>query len=206
MKPKFIYFDVGGVAVLDFSKTEKWQQMLDDLKLLKENQEEVSRLWDKHAGEICTGRDTDEVAEEIFANLQPPFQLPANYSMLEDFVARFEKNEELLKIIEELKENYSVGLLTNMYPRMLEKIFERGLLPANIWDVVVDSSELKMKKPDLDIYQYAQEAAGVKPEEILFLDNTEGHLEVPSELGWQTMLYDPGDVASSSKQFLSFLA
>lgn len=35
-KIKFIYFDVGGVVILDYSKTNKWNEMLTDLGIPEE--------------------------------------------------------------------------------------------------------------------------------------------------------------------------
>jgi len=32
---KFIYFDVGGVAILDFSKTNKWKEITKALEINK---------------------------------------------------------------------------------------------------------------------------------------------------------------------------
>lgn len=77
-----------------------------------------------------------------------------------------------------------------MYPGMLEAIRQKGLLPNIAWEVVVDSSEVGFCKPNSEIYELAQDRAGVKPEEILFVDNTRENIEAAKRLGWQAVLYE----------------
>lgn len=186
---KFIYFDVGGVAVVDFSGNDKWNQMISELGIPEEKREEFRNLWKKGEGELCIGsKSTEELAGELAEKIG--FELEPGYRMLDDFVARFERNAALCDLLDKIKDNYRFGLLTNMYPGMLDKIVEAKLLPDVKWDVVIDSTIVKMQKPNQDIYKYAQELTNLAPEEILFVENTEGNLIIPKELGWQTFLYN----------------
>lgn len=67
---KFIYLDVGGVAILDFSKTNKWDRIATDLGLKGKIKEEFFELFDKYEGNICLGQDTEEfVASELQATV-----------------------------------------------------------------------------------------------------------------------------------------
>ncbi len=60
------------------------------------------------------------------------------------------------------------------------------------WDVVVDSSVVKLQKNGPEIFKLAQKLCKIEnPEEILFVDNSESKLVHAEKLDWQTFLYDP---------------
>lgn len=195
---EFIYFDVGGVLVLDFSKTNKWNQMLDDLNIPVEKREQFERLFDEFEVQICNGRNINDFIAA--AQKQLEIRFPQNYDMTSDFVNRFEPNLALGKIIKKLSDKYRLGLLTNMYPRMLDLITQEGLLPNAEWNAVVDSSVIKLSKPQLEIFKFAEAQAGVEANKILFVDNSKSHIEAATSLGWQTLLYDPKNLEESNQE------
>lgn len=196
-KIKFIYFDVGGVAILDFSKTNKWNEMLSDLGISDQIKDRFDELFDFHEKKICIGEDINIFVNEARSNLGINF--PPNYNMTADFVSRFEKNSNMLELLDNLKGKYRLGLLTGQYPNMLNLIFEKGLLPRDIWDVIIDSSVEGVTKPDPKIYEIAEKRASVKPNEILFIDNKASLLELPKERGWNVFEYDPATPEESTK-------
>lgn len=193
----FIYFDVGGVLALDFSKNNKWKQMLEDLGVSGQKRTRFEQLFDKYEPEICIGRAIEEFVAEAQKELDINF--PPNYSMTRDFVDRFEPNEGLYNIVEKLSKDYSLGLLTNMYPGMLELIKLKGLLPEVDWDIVVDSSIEGVRKPQEKIFELSEQRAKVRPEQILFIENTQRHIDAAKQRGWNTLLYDPGSLEKSNK-------
>lgn len=197
-KIEFIYFDVGGVVILDFSKTNKWNQMLDDLSIPVEKRDSFEKLFDEFEVQICNGRDIDDFITAAKEQLEIGF--PQNYDMTADFVSRFEPNLTLGNITRKLADKYHLGLLTNMYPRMLDMIQQKGLLPSVQWDVVVDSSVVKLSKPQLEIFKFAEAQAGVEVNKILFVDNSKSHIEAAANLGWQTLLYDPKNLEVSNQE------
>lgn len=193
----FIYLDVGGVAILDFSKTKKWEEMLDDLEVPTNIRKEFGDLFSRHETEICIGRPVDDFI--VAAQTELGFNFPEGYSMLDDFVDRFEPNPSLGVLVKELSRDYRFGLLTNMYPGMLNAINQRKLLPEIEWEVIIDSSIVEARKPQDKIYEIAEEQANVTPEVILFVENSQMHIDAAKERGWQTLLYDPSKVAESNK-------
>ena len=201
-KIKFIYFDIGGVMIKDFSETDKWNQMTTKWKIFGERKKDIDAFFYNVEKEVCKGRDIDDflpILKNVFE-----IKVPKNYSILKEFVDRFEKNEGIWKIAENCQKKYEVGLLTAMYPRMFSSIKRRGLLPK-IDFVIVDSSIEKCTKPDKEIYEIAQERAKVKAEEILFVDNKEKNLVVPKGMGWKTFLFDSRDYEKSNKELEKFL-
>ncbi len=176
----FVYFDVGGVVIKDFSATDKFKQLNGDLNLTEE-------FWNEHERDICLNK------------------YPIEPSIVDEFVKRFEKNESIWPVIEEAKKYFRIGLLTNMYPGMFAGIKNKGLLPNIDWEIIIDSSIEGVAKPNLDIYQLAQTRTKLKPEELLFIDNAQKNLDAPKSLGWQTFYYDSHDYEQSSKNLLEYI-
>lgn len=193
---KFVYLDVGGVAIKDFSKNDKWEEMQKDMGVNESNRKEFEAWWQKYEKRICIDLDLDTKLKELGAL---GIKIEPKYSIVGDFVSRFEANKSLWPIIVEAKSRGGVGLLTNLYPRMYDLITKAGLWPAVSWDTIVDSSVEKCQKPDRKIFEIAQERCETKPQQILFVDNTRGHLEAAKKMGWQTFYYDSADYEKSSQ-------
>ena len=202
-KIKFIYFDVGGVVILDYSKTNKWNEMLEDLGVSEEMKPMFNQLFEKHEHKICVGEDINIFIEETTKNLG--FTFPSNYNMAQDFVNRFEINKSISKLIKKLKGEFKIGLLTNQYPNMLDMITKKGLMPKVKWNVVIDSSVEKMRKPNLEIYLLAENEARVNPESILFVDNKSNLLKVAKQRKWITFEYDPSNPEASTTKLQKFI-
>ncbi|NCO12567.1 MAG: hypothetical protein COZ34_02685 [Candidatus Pacebacteria bacterium CG_4_10_14_3_um_filter_34_15] len=200
---KFIYFDVGGVLLLDFSNTNKWSKMKSDLGITKDNEKMFDLIWLKYRDKICIDCDIDTIVHELRKTIN--LSIPNEYSMLEDFVKRFDKNPYMWAAIEIVKQKFKIGLLTNMYPRMLELIQSSKLLPNISWNTIIDSSKVGYQKPDNKIFELAEKLSGVKPEEILFVENTSEHTEAAKQKGWNVFLYDDQNPKISSEKLLEIL-
>lgn len=182
---KFVYFDLGGVVNKDFSASNKWEIMKNDFGV---NTPEFESWFDIKEGELCEGKVSFDL------------HYKNKVITLNDFVSRFEKNETIWPVIKDFRSKYKIGLLTNMYPGMLEAIFKSGVMPEIEWDVIVDSSVFGFKKPNIEIYEIAEEKSGFSGEEILFIDNTNKNLDTANTLGWKTHLYDSSDYVLSTQK------
>lgn len=200
---KFVYFDVGGVVIKDFSGTNKWEELKTGMGIKPEQAEAFNEIFDKYEPEVCIGRDVETLVPMLKEKLG--LELSDDYSFLHDFVDRFEKNESIWPIIEKLKGKYNLGLLTNMYPNMLDAIYKAGLMPNVAWNVVIDSSIEKVRKPQTEIFQLAQDKSGFRGEEILFIDNGAKHVDAAKKFGWQGFVYDPTNTEKSNKDLEAIL-
>ncbi len=192
----FVYFDVGGVVDLDFSGTNKWKELQEGIGVNEQNRSAYEAVWNRHVKDICIGYDVDTLIPSLITEVG--LNLPSDYSFLQDFVNRFEPNPSIIPVIEKIKETHRVGLLTNMYPRMFPLIQEQGLLPSIEWSVVIDSSIVGLQKPDPKIFELAEEKAGVRGDQIFFVENSPEHIEAAKALGWHTFLYDSTSPEESS--------
>ncbi|KKR67060.1 MAG: HAD-superfamily hydrolase, subfamily IA, variant 3 family protein [Microgenomates group bacterium GW2011_GWA2_40_6] len=198
---KFVYFDVGGVVELDFSGTNKWEELKKEIGVTPELRDEYDKLWSEIEKRLCVDLDADVFFEQIKKHFQ--LNTPSDYSfLLNGFVNRFETNPSIWPAIQEISQKCPVGLLTNMYVNMFPAIQKRGLLPPVVWRQIIDSSVVKLRKPDLEIYHLAQKRANVPDSEILFIDNQPKNLDPARDLGWQTFLYDPANSKNSNQKLL----
>ncbi|MEI6690292.1 MAG: hypothetical protein WCL07_00920 [bacterium] len=203
-KISFVYFDVGGVLIKDFSATNKWQEMKQFLGVPPDKDQLCDQLYDKYEPAANEGKiDIDSLMPELEQKLDIKF--PPNFSLRGYMTSKFSPNLSLWPILDSLQPKYKLGLLTNMYPNLLVGIEERGLLPSTVWDQIVDSSIAHAYKPELEIYNIAQASAGVPHNEILFIDNLSENLEPAKSLGWTTFLYDPRNYEESSQALATFL-
>lgn len=200
---KFIYLDLGGVAILDFSGTNKWNEMMDGIGIPEVQRDNFKKLFKKHEPSLLIGGNPDNFIRAVETEIDIKF--PENYSLIDDFVDRFEPNYSIQAFLDQNKDKYKFGLLTNAYKEMLSKIISRGILPKVEWERIVDSSEVGMQKPDLEIYELATKLSGVTPNEILFVDNKEENLINPPKLGWNVFYYDSNNIQQSNKNLINLL-
>ena len=81
---------------------------------------------------------------------------------------------------------YRLGICTNNFAEV--GTAWRGQLPMEIFDAVVASCEVGVRKPDPEMYEHVTSALGVRPEATVLLDDFEGNVEGARAAGWQAVL------------------
>ncbi len=90
---------------------------------------------------------------------------------------------------------FKTALLTNI-SREGEAIFSKLFPVDELFDVVIDSSKVGMRKPDPEIYRLTCSRLGLTPERCLFIDDLLCNIEAANALGMQTIqCLDPVAVA-----------
>lgn len=202
-KISFVYFDVGGVAIQDFSDSPKWDSMMDAMGIPASRRAEFDEYYHTLDTKFCLGEHEDNYLSQMSAQFN--LKLPDGFSMRGYFIDHFDKNKDLWPIIIKLAHTTKIGLLTDQYPGMLDQIITKKLFPPVVWDAIVDSTLVGYRKPAPEIYQIAQDRAGVPPQEILFIDNREKNLVPARELSWQTFLYDSSNYDQANLNLAKFL-
>src|ERR671924_273856 len=108
---KFVYFDVGGVVINDFSGTNNWSEFKKEIGINENSAQNFELLWDKLENEICIGKDINSIIPGLNTHLG--LKIDTKYDLLHSFVGRFRRNESIWPVIREVNMNYSIGLLTN---------------------------------------------------------------------------------------------
>jgi putative hydrolase of the HAD superfamily len=87
---------------------------------------------------------------------------------------RIRPNTEMIDAAKRIHAHYKVGLLTN---NVKEWGGWRDLYPVDLFDFVVDSSEVGVRKPDPKIYHLACDGLGVAPHRAAFVDDIDINVE-----------------------------
>ena len=85
-------------------------------------------------------------------------------------------------------EGYLVGLLTNNIKEYGDAW--RATIPVEIFDDVVDSSVVGLRKPDARIFLMAADRLGVTPQECVFLDDVDSNIAGAEAVGMTGILVD----------------
>jgi epoxide hydrolase-like predicted phosphatase len=105
-------------------------------------------------------------------------------------------NEPMIELMRSLRDRgYRMALLTNNV-REWEPLW-RSMLPVDeIFEVVVDSAFVGMRKPEPEIYELTLERiGGVAPQAALFIDDIEVNCDAARELGMQAVHYREAEQA-----------
>lgn len=102
-----------------------------------------------------------------------------------------------LEQLRQLKKQYGIYMLSNTNPimwhsRIAEEFRQEGMEREDYFDGIVTSFEARSIKPDAKIFHTVVENLGIKPEETLFLDDSQKNLDAASALGFHTLLVAPG--------------
>ena len=89
-------------------------------------------------------------------------------------------NQEMIDVVKRIGAHYKVGLLTN---NVKEWGGWRDLYPTDLFEIVIDSSEVGIRKPDPAIYRLACEKLGVSPGRTAFVDDIETNVKGAREVG-----------------------
>ncbi len=100
-----------------------------------------------------------------------------------------------IDLLLELKKKYRLLLLSNTNPIHIEisavnEFARYGLKVEDIFEKCYYSYDMKMAKPDAEIFEALLADAGVKPEECLFLDDGQKNIDQAMKLGIRSYLVD----------------
>lgn len=113
---------------------------------------------------------------------------------MHDFAERYwgalGRNDALVEHLRGVRRaGYRMGLLTNNVREWAPRW--RAMLPMEeLFDDVVDSAEVALRKPDPAIYALAADRLGVRGTEIVFLDDFESNCAAARAAGWTAVRFD----------------
>jgi putative hydrolase of the HAD superfamily len=98
-----------------------------------------------------------------------------------------EVNDAVLQLVREARARRRVGLLTNGTTRLTTDLERLGI--ADEFDVIFNSCELGVAKPDLAVYQIVCERLGAEPSSVFFVDDSPGHVDAAREAGLRAVFF-----------------
>lgn len=135
---------------------------------------------DRECRELLIALETGEIDEPEF---EPPFAamlgVEAN-GLIDRIFAGGRPDEEMLAAVETARGvGVRTGLISNSWGT---RRYDRELL-ARMFDGVVISAEVRMRKPTPEIYALGAERVGVEPHACVFVDDLPFNLDPAAELG-----------------------
>ena len=172
---KFVYFDLHQVLVNSAYSMVPFVAAKAGRPL-----DEVERFFLRHDKGLCLGELT---VEEFDRRLSEEMGCPG-LSQADLYRKHVSADRRVVDALERTRQVCRTGLLTNAFPGNVESLTARGVIPGD-FDVVVDSSVVGKLKPQKDIYEYARNAAGVEPGEILLVDDQLINVTAAEAYGWR---------------------
>ena len=186
MQLKFFYFDLGKVLV-DFSV----ERMLRQVAQVADISEEQARaaLFDQGLMRLHeTGQLSSREFHERFCEAtgrRPGFERLAAAA-----TEIFTLNLPMLPLVAQLRQaGYAMGILSNTCEIHWPYCMAHYRIIAEDFDHYVLSYEVGASKPDAAIFLAAAERAGVRPDEIFFVDDIAGHVAGARAVGFDAVQF-----------------
>lgn len=188
-------FDLGGVFIANSvqnvqhfgltlgMKREDWDALRKDLFI-------DSGWWDRlERAEITL----DAFAQELRARLAA-LGIAISHAQACNFMGspgepeRMPLRPEIVAAARAIRRVMPTALLTNNVVEWRSG-WRARLDPAGLFDAVIDSSEVGMRKPETRIYIHTEQVLNLPGEALFFVDDLGVNLKPARERGWQTLKY-----------------
>ncbi|MEY2435698.1 MAG: putative hydrolase of the superfamily [Acidimicrobiaceae bacterium] len=130
-----------------------------------------------------------------------------DFASLRDLMGRLVVHDVVVERVRALRaQGYRTGLVTNNVKEASSEW--RKLLPVDaLFEVIVDSSEVGMRKPNPAIFLHALELlGGIEPAAAVFLDDAAGNVAGARRAGLHAVLVDAADPAPALVELDALLA
>lgn len=181
-----IIFDMGNVLI-DF----RWKALYHEMGLEGEKFDKMARatVLDPVWNEFDRGEWTDEEILEGFIRNAPDIEKELRDFYGDRFRGLLRKYDYTDEWLDRLKaKGYRIYILSNFSRKAYRECADE-LDYIKKADGAVISYMIKMIKPDPEIYRYLLDTYDIKPEEAVFIDDTEKNLAAARDFGINTILF-----------------
>ncbi len=189
MPPKIIIFDLGNVILTDddvwyHGDSEQYDVYTASFSI---SPDDMKRGWNAAWPQFRIGQITEDEFWTIF--LKTAGTRVIDIERAKELWRKCQKPiESMLDLLSKLKPHYELAALTNTSKEWFD--FKRGKYKLDdYFRVMVSSAYSGLAKPDERIYELTLRGLGAKPEECLFVDDTERNVAVAREVGMMTILF-----------------
>ncbi len=197
---KAIVFDFDGVFVNDFTK----KSAKDFCKKYRVD----IKAFQSFSKVAAVGLDTDKIRElDYYTKIIREFKLLIAPKDLQKFFVIADKkhlrrNKSMFRLLSQLNKYYVTGLLTNNSRELAKRLGDAGLYED--FQKTFFSYRLKLVKPNLKIYRQVLKTLGLKPAELIFIDDSPQNVKAARACGIVSILHR--DAKKTKKSLIKFVA
>ena len=191
-KIKAIIFDVGGVLQLEKKKLSTKRGAGVHNFVARQIGITIDQYFDAidtiYAATII-GKISEKKATDLMAkNLKIPEKKLKNL-YLKAYKKNFNLNKGLLEYARKLKkkQGYKIAILSDQWYLSKKAVVPR--IFYKIFDPLIISCDVGMRKPDSKIYSLLLKKIGAKGKEVIFVDNQKWNISPARKLGMKTILF-----------------
>jgi len=202
------FFDAGDVLYYRPERGKKLASFLQDLSL---------KITDNHlaqkealTNQAFQGRMTQDQYREALLRLYgvtQPEQIERGKQILDDENNDVHFFDGVAPTLASLKQQgYLLGIITDTANPIHVKLgwFEKGGF-GNVWDTIISSNEIGVRKPHPDIYQAALQQLGLTPKQAIFVGHKTSELAGARAIGMQTVAFNH-DADARADYYISHFA
>jgi putative hydrolase of the HAD superfamily len=146
----------------------------------------VHPLFALEKGELSEERFVALLEGAVSTELSRPVRL---HGLADSYWSELDTNEEMVAFLRSLRERgVRLALLTNNV-REWEPRWRRMIPVDELFEVVVDSAFVGMRKPDPEIYELTLDRLGLRAEDCVFVDDIEVNCQTAERLGMRAVWF-----------------
>ena len=208
---KAVFWDFGGVITSSpfeaFNNFEKDNNLPVDFIRQVNSTNPNNNAWAKLERSEVSLDEFDFLFEEESGNLGHAVKGKEVIALLQGQV-----RPEMVKALQKIQGNLIQACLTNNIQSLKEETFEEGNVSVSgkhdvimeLFDFVIESSKVNLRKPDPAFYKMACEKARIEPSEAVFLDDLGINLKPAKILGMETIkVINSTDALQELQKFIS---
>lgn len=180
---KAVIFDIGGVVASPATFHLLAKKYAKALKLVDVDVYGVlEKYW--HLWEV------ERINErEFFESVARDLSRESDKDKIKEMMYGFAKPRKgIFSLIKKLRKRYKIFALTNHAREFFEFIDKKYGIERN-FDAVFTSYEARLAKPDSGFFRHMLKETGMKPEECIFIDDSEKNVKAAGMLGFKAILH-----------------
>jgi len=143
--------------------------------------------------EMWRKAEKGEVSEGEFWQKLEKYHGKSTEELIEMLLEERKLNQPVVDFLKSIKGKLKMVTINNGLFKVMERMVKEWGL-SEVFDVILNSSQEKLSKPDSKIFLLACERLGVKPEECVYVAKKESYLEVAQSLNMKGFVYsNPAD-------------
>ncbi|KAI1707829.1 haloacid dehalogenase-like hydrolase domain-containing protein [Ditylenchus destructor] len=183
-KFKAVFFDMGGVVI-----RYKSPEIIQNLTKSAATNIELKTAMENYEVGLTSIEETKHLIEEFF-KLEDAQNLEE--AIVENFMG--DKDQNIAKAIVIIRQNgLKTGLLTNNGFWTKERTKSTIIADTSMFDIVLESCRLGIRKPDPTFYQMAADKLGLDCSECIFLDDLASNCKGAESTGMAAIQVANGD-------------